>query len=48
MNYIEEIENALGKKAAKIMMPLQPCDVPITVADTFELEKWIGFRPKLQ
>jgi len=45
MDYIEAIENELGKKAKKIMMPLQPGDVPVTVADTLELEKWIDFKP---
>ena len=37
MDYIEAIENELGKKAKKIMMPYID-DVPVTVADTFELE----------
>ena len=45
MDYIEAIEKELGKKAQKIMMPLQPGDVPVTVSDTKELEKWIGFKP---
>ena len=28
MDYIEALENALGKKAEKIFLPLQPGDVP--------------------
>ena len=45
MDYIEAIEIKLGIKAKKIMLPMQPGDVPETVSDTNELEEWIDFKP---
>ena len=45
MDYIEAIENKLGIKAKKIMLPMQPGDVPETVSDTNKLEEWIDFKP---
>ena len=46
MNYINAIENCLGKKAKKEYWPLQPGDVPSTSSDCSELESWIGYKPK--
>ena len=46
MEFIGEIESALGMKAEKIMMPMQPGDVPATWADTSELIKLTIFTPK--
>lgn len=43
--FIEEIESALGKKAIKEMLPMQPGDVESTWADVRELEMATGFRP---
>lgn len=43
--YIEAIEDALGKKAIKEMLPLQPGDVHDTLADVSELENSVGYRP---
>jgi UDP-glucuronate 4-epimerase len=43
--YIEAIELALGKKARKELLPLQPGDVPDTFADVSALEKAVGYRP---
>jgi UDP-glucuronate 4-epimerase len=45
MSYIEAVENALGIKATKTFLPMQPGDVPATAADTSALEAWTGFRP---
>lgn len=45
--YIEAIEEALGKKAIKKMLPLQPGDVPDTYADSSELEKAVNYRPAM-
>lgn len=42
--YIEEIEKALGKKAIKNLMPIQPGDVPYTKSDITELQK-LGYNP---
>lgn len=44
MRYIEVLENCLGKKAKKKMLPMQPGDVPSTVADIRKLRK-LGWRP---
>jgi len=43
--YIEAIEEAVGAKAIKELLPMQPGDVPATAADTSSLEEWIGFKP---
>lgn len=45
LTFIEAIEKALGKKAEKNMMPLQPGDVPATFADVEELMKEVDFKP---
>ena len=43
--YIEVIEAALGRKAVKRYLPLQPGDVLATHADVGELARDVGFRP---
>ena len=45
MDFIEAIEQALGKAAVKNFMPLQDGDVPATFADVKELADWTGFKP---
>jgi len=45
MAYIDALESALGRKAAKNMLPMQMGDVPATAADTSELGAWVGFNP---
>ena len=45
MQFIEAIENSLGKKAKKNFLPMQPGDVQATSADTELLEKFIDFKP---
>lgn len=44
MRYIEVLEEELGKKAKKKMMPMQPGDVPATVADIRKIKK-LGWKP---
>ena len=44
-DYIEAIEHALGRKAERHYLPMQPGDVPATSADTGELDAWVGFKP---
>ena len=44
-DYIEAIELALGRKAERHYLPMQPGDVPATSADTGELDAWVGFKP---
>ena len=43
--YIEVIEECLGRKAEKILLPLQPGDVPDTCADVEELARDTGYAP---
>ena len=45
MYFIETLENAIGKKAKKEFLPMQPGDVYQTYADISELEKDFGFKP---
>jgi UDP-glucuronate 4-epimerase len=45
MRYIEVIEEALGRKAVKNFLPLQPGDVPETCADIDDLVRDVGYRP---
>jgi Nucleoside-diphosphate-sugar epimerases len=47
MDFIAEIESAAGRKAEKIMLPMQPGDVYQTYADTSKLERDMGYRPKV-
>ena len=43
--YIEVIEECTGRKAEKILLPLQPGDVPDTYADVEELTRDTGYTP---
>ena len=45
MRYIEVIEECLGKKAEKNLLPLQPGDVPDTFADVQDLVADVDYRP---
>ena len=45
LRYIEVIEQCLGKKAQKNLLPLQPGDVPDTFADIDDLVRDTGYRP---
>jgi len=45
MRYIEVIEECLGKKAQKNMLPLQLGDVPDTSANIDDLVSEVGYRP---
>ena len=45
LRYIEVLEECLGKKAEKNMLPLQPGDVPYTYADTSDLMNDVGYKP---
>jgi UDP-glucuronate 4-epimerase len=44
-DFIAEIEKALGRKAEKIMAPMQPGDVPATYADITASQRDLGFQP---
>lgn len=45
MDYIDALESALEKKAIKNFINMQPGDVPLTSADTSELNQWVNFKP---
>jgi UDP-glucuronate 4-epimerase len=45
LHLIEVLEECLGKKAEKIMLPIQPGDVPATYADIEDLTRDFGFKP---
>ena len=45
LKFIEILENNLGKKADKKLLPLQPGDVLATFADIDDLTRDIGFKP---
>jgi len=45
LEYISVIEECLGRKAKLDLLPMQPGDVPSTMADVGELERTVGFRP---
>ena len=43
--FISILEEKLGKKAQRILLPMQPGDVPATFAEIADLERDIGFKP---
>ena len=45
LHYIEVMERCLGRKAILDLQPLQPGDVPDTLADVVDLERAVGYRP---
>jgi UDP-glucuronate 4-epimerase len=46
MQFIETLEEALGQRAEKRFLPMQPGDVPATYADTADLQRDTGFAPR--
>jgi UDP-glucuronate 4-epimerase len=46
LHYIEVLEDCLGKKAEKNLLPLQPGDVPDTYADVQDLIDDVGYKPE--
>ncbi len=46
MAFIETIEEAVGRKAEKNMLPMQDGDVVATYADTEDLRQAVGFAPR--
>lgn len=45
MHFIEALEESLGKKAEKKLLPIQLGDVPATYADVDDLVRDTGFKP---
>ena len=48
LDYIAAIENELGVKAIKELLPLQPGDVPDTYADVDDLVSEFDYKPSMQ
>ena len=48
MDFISEIEQAMGREAQKVFLPMQPGDVYQTNADTSKLEAEIGYKPHVR
>ena len=47
LDFIAEIERALGRSTGKELLPMQPGDVRRTWADTAKLERELGYRPSV-
>ncbi|BCV48817.1 NAD-dependent epimerase [Shewanella algae] len=47
LDFISELEAALGQKAEKIMLPMQDGDVQATWADTEDLFKAVAYKPQV-
>ncbi len=45
MEFIQTLEETIGRKAKKEFLPMQPGDVMQTLADTTALEEWIDYKP---
>ena len=45
MKFIGVLEDCLGRKAEKNLLPIQPGDVPATYADVDDLVSDVGFKP---
>src|SRR5690625_2978677 len=45
MRFVEVLEEAIGRKAVKEMLPMQPGDVPATYADVDALVRDVDFKP---
>jgi len=45
LEYLDALEEALGRKAERNYLPMQPGDVQATFADTSLLTEWTGHKP---
>jgi UDP-glucuronate 4-epimerase len=45
LDVVRLLEEAIGKKAKRELLPMQPGDVPATYADVDDLMRDVGFRP---
>ena len=46
LDFVDAIEDCLGKKAIRNYMPMQMGDVPATWADASLLQRLTGYRPQ--
>ena len=47
MEFINELEGQLGKKAIKNFIEIQPGEIVDTIADISKINKWVNFSPKV-
>lgn len=47
-HFINVIEQTIGKKAKRKLLPMQPGDVPDTAADVSKAKELLGFDPKIR
>jgi UDP-glucuronate 4-epimerase len=45
LEYLDALEEVLGRRAERNYLPMQPGDVPATFADTTLLTEWTGHKP---
>ncbi len=45
LEVVKILEQAIGKKAIRELLPMQPGDVPVTFADVDDLMRDVGFKP---
>lgn len=45
VTYIEAVEQALGRKSVRELLPMQPGDVPDTFADVSSLDRAVSYKP---
>jgi UDP-glucuronate 4-epimerase len=45
LDVVRILEDAIGKKAKRELLPMQPGDVPATYADVDDLKRDVGFQP---
>ena len=45
LEVVKILEQAIGKKAIRELLPMQPGDVPATFADVDDLMREVGFKP---
>ncbi len=46
LEFVETLEAIIGKKAVRVMKPMQPGDVPATYADISAIRRDYGFEPR--
>jgi UDP-glucuronate 4-epimerase len=47
LEYVEALEECLGRTAIKEMLPLQPGDIPDTFADVTALARAVNYKPSV-
>ena len=45
LEVVNILEQAIGRKAIRELLPMQPGDVPATFADVDDLMRDVGFKP---